>query len=144
MLSRITLPTQRVLSRHSNLSIRSNNLILRQSTLARFYVAKSEADIKIEGLQEHKHIYPYLYGHSSLTGIAKFEIAAEETSKKSIYASEDRKTAREELARLKELYATATGNSGASVAAEIKERVGQRVRELEGAVEELNKVDLED
>jgi len=38
----------------------------------------------------------------------------------------------------------ATEDSEASVAAEIKERVGQRVRELEGAVEELNKADLED
>jgi hypothetical protein len=74
----------------------------------------------------------------------KFEIAVEETSKKSVYARGDRETAREELARLKELYAAATENSEATVAAEIKERVGQRVRELEGAVEELNKADLED
>ncbi|KAI9768703.1 MAG: hypothetical protein M1840_004698 [Geoglossum simile] len=132
MLSRILFHTHRVVSR-DNPAVRPAGSILLQPPLARFYVVKSGADIKIDDLQEQ-----YMIAKD------EFEIAVEETSKKSVYARGDRETAREELARLKELYAAATEDSEASVAAEIKKRVGQRVRELEGAVEELNKADLED
>jgi hypothetical protein len=43
-----------------------------------------------------------------------------------------------------EAYSRALEKSEASVGSEIKTRVGQRIRELEGAVEELNKADFED
>ncbi|KAI9679826.1 MAG: hypothetical protein M1817_004840 [Caeruleum heppii] len=73
-----------------------------------------------------------------------FEIATEETEKKSVYAREDRAAAREELAKLKEAFTDATQSSETDVSTEIKGRVGQRIRELEGAIEELNKADFED
>ncbi|KAI9803689.1 MAG: hypothetical protein M1833_000601 [Piccolia ochrophora] len=73
----------------------------------------------------------------------EFEIAVEETEKKSVYARDDRAAAREELEKLKEAYSDAV-KAESGVSAEIKSRVGQRVRELENAVEELNKADFED
>ncbi|KAH0561967.1 hypothetical protein GP486_003330 [Trichoglossum hirsutum] len=153
MLPRILLPVQRALSRHDALSIRPINSILQHPNLARFYVSRSEADIKIDSIQEQymiakdevqTSILSPTFALPSLTHVYKFEIAAEETSKNSACAREDRETARGELVRLKELYAAVTGNPESSVAAEIERRVGQRVRELENAVEELNKADLED
>ena len=68
----------------------------------------------------------------------------EETEKRSIYARDDRGAARDELSRLKEAYDAAISTSEAQVSLEIKRRIGQRIRELEGAVEELNKADYED
>ncbi|KAG9246556.1 hypothetical protein BJ878DRAFT_402444, partial [Calycina marina] len=71
----------------------------------------------------------------------EFEIAAEETDKKSIYAADDRTAAREELDRLKLLYEGAVRNGGGE---EVQRRVGHRIRELEQAVEALEKKGLED
>ena len=68
----------------------------------------------------------------------------EETEKKSIYAQADRQAAREELVKLKEAFAAAVEKSDPAVGSEVQRRVGQRVRELESAVTELNKADLED
>ncbi|KAI9751978.1 MAG: hypothetical protein M4579_005814 [Chaenotheca gracillima] len=71
----------------------------------------------------------------------QFEIATEETEKKSLYARDDRAAAREELAKLKEAYDFALNSPEGT---EIKNRIGQRLRELEAAIEELNKADFED
>ncbi len=71
----------------------------------------------------------------------EFEIATEETEKKSVYAADDRTAAREELNKLKELFEKAvTGEEGE----EVKRRVGQRVSELDNAVQGLEKAALEE
>jgi uncharacterized protein YjbJ (UPF0337 family) len=70
-----------------------------------------------------------------LYGTAKdeFEIASEESEKNTTYAPDDREAAREELNKLLEYYREVMEGDQA-VAGEIKRRVGQRIRELEGAV----------
>lgn len=58
-----------------------------------------------------------------------------------MYAEDDRAAAREELDRLKEMYDEALdGESGE----EVKRRVGQRIRELDQAVQALERSALED
>lgn len=81
---------------------------------------------------------------SYATARDEFEIAAEETEKKSIYAADDRATAQEELQKLKAAFDNATKSSAPEVAAEIKERVGQRIRELENAVKAMEEMAMED
>lgn len=113
----------------------------------RNYASKSSADQIVEDIQEQ---YPQplrSYRSQALRQIRyatardEFEIAAEETQKKSIYAADDRAAAREELTALKELYEKALEGTDGD---EVKRRVGQRIRELDTAVEELNKADYED
>ena len=77
---------------------------------------------------------------SDLYGTAKdeFEIASEESEKNSTYAADDRAAAREELDKLVEYFGKVV-LEGEGVGAEVRRRVGQRVRELEagvGAMEE--------
>jgi len=102
---------------------------VRHRTLA----TKSNADQKVDDIAEQY-------------AIAKdeFEIATEETEKRSIYASEDRATAREELSKLEETLEDAVSSSTPDEASEIRGRVGQRIRELKNAVENLNEADKED
>lgn len=96
----------------------------------RNYSEKSAADELIEEIQDQ-------YG----TARDEFEIATEETEKKSVYAADDRAAAREELDRLKEMYEKAVeGGSGE----EVKMRVGQRIRELDQAVQALERSALEE
>ncbi|KAI9732987.1 MAG: hypothetical protein M1834_003530 [Cirrosporium novae-zelandiae] len=100
----------------------SHPVLLRRS----FTSNKSPVDEKMEELQE-------LYA----TARDEFEIAAEETEKVTVYAAEDRVAAREELDNLKEAYQDALkGEYGA----EVERRVGQRVRELENAVNNLEEL----
>lgn len=96
----------------------------------RSYATKSTADDLIEEIQEQY-----------ATARDEFEIAAEETEKKSVYAEEDRAAAREELDNLKALYEKALESADAE---EVKRRVGQRIRELDNAVEALEKSALEE
>ena len=71
----------------------------------------------------------------------EFEIATEETEKKSVYAADDRAAAREELDKLKEMFEEAlTGSEGE----EVQRRVGQRIRELDNAVAGLEKAASEE
>jgi hypothetical protein len=71
----------------------------------------------------------------------EFEMATEETEKKTLYAEGDREAARDELETLKEMYEKALeGKDGE----EIKRRIGQRIRELDNAVEALEKSALEE
>lgn len=63
------------------------------------------------------------------------------TEKKTVYAADDRAAAREELNSLKNMYEEALeGPEGE----EIKRRIGQRIRELDKAVEALERSALED
>lgn len=64
----------------------------------------------------------------------EFEIATEETEKKTVYAADDRAAAREEFDKLKEMFEGALkGGHGE----EVRRRVGPRVRELENALRGL-------
>ncbi|KAI9703444.1 MAG: hypothetical protein M1820_005917 [Bogoriella megaspora] len=96
------------------------------SPLTRHFAAASIADEKIEEIQE-------LYA----TARDEFEIAAEETEKMTIYAPDDRKAAREELTKLQEAYTKAIAGPDLEVGEEIKRRIGQRIRELENAVQAM-------
>jgi hypothetical protein len=70
----------------------------------------------------------------------EFEMATEETEKKTLYAADDREAARTELELLKDMYADALeGKDGE----EIKRRIGQRIRELDNAVQALEQSALE-
>ena len=85
-----------------------------------------------------------LTSHSYATARDEFEIAAEETEKKSIYAAEDRAAAKEELQKLKAAFDDSLKSSVPEVAAQIKARVGQRIRELENAVAAMEEMAMED
>ena len=90
---------------------------------SRNYAEKSSADDLIEEIQEQY-----------ATARDEFEIATEETEKKSVYAADDRAAAREELDNLKEMFEEAVlGEDGE----EVKRRIGQRIRELDQAVQAL-------
>ncbi|KAG4411714.1 hypothetical protein IFR04_015147 [Cadophora malorum] len=89
----------------------------------RQYSAKSSADSIIEEIQDQ-----YAVARD------EFEISTEETEKKSVYAQADREAAREELDKLKDMYEEALKGSDAE---EIKSRIGNRIRELDHAVQAL-------
>lgn len=78
-----------------------------------------------------------------LTKDVQFEIASEETEKKTVYAADDRAAAQEELAKLKKAFNDAVENSAPNVSAEVKSRVGQRIRELDRAIEAMEHAALE-
>jgi hypothetical protein len=97
---------------------------------SRKFATKSTADELIEDIQEQY-----------ATARDEFEIATEETEKKSIYAADDRAAAREELDKLKEMFEEAlVGSEGE----EVQRRIGQRIRELDNAVEGLEKAASEE
>jgi len=74
----------------------------------------------------------------------EFEIAAEETEKKTVYAAEDRAAAKEELTKLQDAYKAAVERSSPEIAAEIQRRTGQRIRELENAIQAMEEAAMED
>jgi hypothetical protein len=97
---------------------------------ARTYAEKTSADDIIEEIQEQY-----------ATARDEFEIATEETEKKSVYAADDRAAAREELNNLKVMFQKAIeGEDGE----EVKRRVGQRIRELDNAIIALENSAMED
>lgn len=96
----------------------------------RKFSTKSTADELIEEIQDQY-----------ATARDEFEIASEETEKKSVYAADDRAAAREELDKLKEMFEKAVAGSEGE---EVQRRVGQRIRELDNAVEGLEKAALEE
>jgi hypothetical protein len=71
----------------------------------------------------------------------EFEIATEETEKKTVYAADDRAAARQELDKLKEMFQEALAGSEGE---EVQRRIGQRIRELDNAVQGLEKSALEE
>jgi len=66
----------------------------------------------------------------------------EETEKVSVYAEEDRKAAREELMRVKEAYRAVVEGEDEALAGEVKQRIGQRIRELEAGIERMEEMAL--
>lgn len=74
----------------------------------------------------------------------EFEIAAEETEKKTVYAAEDREAAKEALEKLKEAFEKAVKESAPDVAKEVQSRTGPRIRELENAVIAMEEMAMED
>ncbi|CAF9932314.1 hypothetical protein IMSHALPRED_008850 [Imshaugia aleurites] len=104
--------------------------VLPQACLRRTFAAKTTADEQVEELQE-------LYA----TAKDEFEIACEETEKKTVYAADDRAAAQEELAKFKEAYEKAIKSADGE---QIKNRIGSRVRELERAVEAMEEKAMED
>ncbi|KAL2038326.1 hypothetical protein N7G274_008975 [Stereocaulon virgatum] len=111
-------------------SLRAYASVLHKPIAIRSYVTKTPIDEKIEEIQE-------LYA----TAKDEFELASEETEKKTVYAADDRAAAQEELAKLKEAFERAVGEEGGD---EIKRRVGNRVRELESAVKAMEERAMED
>ncbi len=71
----------------------------------------------------------------------EFELAMEETEKKTVYAADDRVAAHEELDKFKAAFEDAAKGEGGE---EIKNRIGQRVRELENAVNNMDELAKED
>jgi hypothetical protein len=74
----------------------------------------------------------------------EFEIAAEETEKKTVYAADDRAAAADALKMLKEAFSKALKETSPEVSKEIQGRVGQRIRELENAITAMEERALED
>ena len=74
----------------------------------------------------------------------QFEIAAEETEKKTVYAADDRTAMKDELVKLEAAFAYAIKNSSPEVAAEVQRRIGQRLRELQMAVTNVERMGSED
>ncbi|RVD88322.1 uncharacterized protein DFL_002511 [Arthrobotrys flagrans] len=94
---------------------------------------KRPVDAKVEDLSE-------LYASAK----DEFEIAVEETSKNTIYARDDRETAREEFEKFRLAYEEAVAGSSEEDGLEIRRRVGQRLREMESAMETLIQADKEE
>jgi len=57
-----------------------------------------------------------------------------------VYAEDDRVAAREELTKLQQAYKSVVQGPDKSLAEEVQRRVGQRIRELENAVEALEEL----
>ncbi|KIW17781.1 hypothetical protein PV08_04976 [Exophiala spinifera] len=74
----------------------------------------------------------------------EFEIAAEETEKKTVYAADDREAAVAALQTLKDAFEKAVKESDPEVGKEIQSRVGQRIRELENAIKAMEQMAMED
>ena len=74
----------------------------------------------------------------------EFEMAAEETTKKTIYAADDRQAAFDAFQELKTAYEQAVKEAGPDGGREIGERIGTRIRELEGAIKGLEEAAMED
>ena len=87
-------------------------------------------------------MFGHLYSKCSYaTAKDEFEIASEETDKKTVYAADDRAAAKEELAKFKDAYERAIESADGG---QIKNRIGPRVRELERAVEAMEEKAMED
>ncbi|KIW80474.1 hypothetical protein Z517_07090 [Fonsecaea pedrosoi CBS 271.37] len=97
------------------------------------YAQSPTADAVMENLNE-------LYA----TAKDEFEIAAEETEKKTVYAADDREAAADALKMLQEAFQKALKETSPEVSKEIQSRVGPRIRELENAVKAMEEMALED
>ncbi|KAH0285140.1 hypothetical protein KCU62_g7761, partial [Aureobasidium sp. EXF-3399] len=95
----------------------------------RWLSTKSAADEAIEEITE-------LYS----TARDEFEMAMEETENKTIYAEADREAAREELTRVQEAYRSIVEGADTDLAEEVKRRIGQRIRELEAGVQNMEDI----
>lgn len=95
--------------------------------------------------EQQKVIEDHIETITDMFGTAKdeFEIASEETDKNTTYAQDDREAAREELDKLLEYYGRVVSEDEEVVGAEVKRRVGHRIRELKAGVEALEERALE-
>ncbi|KAL1611363.1 hypothetical protein SLS59_000082 [Nothophoma quercina] len=102
----------------------------------------SDAEVSPE---QQKVIEDHIETITDMFGTAKdeFEIASEETDKNTTYAQDDREAAREELDKLLEYYGRVVSEDEEVVGAEVKRRVGHRIRELKAGVEALEERALE-
>jgi hypothetical protein len=85
------------------------------------------------------HLFKSLTPDSKLTP-SQFEMAMEETENKTIYAEADREAAREELTRVQEAYRSIVEGVDTDLAEEVKRRIGQRIRELEAGVQNMEDI----
>lgn len=85
-------------------------------------------------------IYSYQF-YSYATAQDEFEIASESTAENRVYAQEDRDAAREELEKFKAAFEKAVRGASGD---EIQRRVGQRLRELEAAILDMEKRAMEE
>ncbi|KAI9726371.1 MAG: hypothetical protein M1828_001645 [Chrysothrix sp. TS-e1954] len=90
---------------------------------------RSTVDEKIEEIQEQY-----------ATAKDEFEIASEETEKNTTYAEDDRQAAREELDKLHAAYKETIEGPDQEMGEQIRQRVGQRIRELDAAVKNMEEV----
>jgi hypothetical protein len=67
-------------------------------------------------------------------------MAMEETENKTIYAEADREAAKEELTRVQEAYRSIVDGADRDLAEEVKRRIGQRIRELEAGVKNMEDI----
>lgn len=74
----------------------------------------------------------------------EFEIAVESTEANAVYAQSDRDATREELEKLKKAWKEALDMEEEVKQDLMKRPIGQRIRELENAVEELERQGRED
>ena len=114
----------------------SRNPIISSKPFHHSRLASSEdANAQIDHLQD-------LYA----TAKDELEIASEETDKKSVYASDDRNAAIDAFNDFKQAYERAVEEEGNHPGSgeEIRGRIGQRVREMENAMEALNERAKED
>jgi len=74
----------------------------------------------------------------------EFEMCAEETEKKTIYAADDREAAKEAFALLKEAYEKAVKECDPETAKEVQTRTGPRIKELENALAAVEEMAMED
>lgn len=74
----------------------------------------------------------------------EFEIAAEETEKKTVYAADDREAAKEALTALKDAFEKALKDNSPEVAKDVQSRTGPRIRELENALKAVEEMAMED
>ena len=154
-LSSTRTPQRLGTQQHSRSTLKRQFAIpLANLPLRRHYVSKSAADAAVEELQElyataKDEVYSLLSSvmcySAQRTDFVQFEIAQEETEKKTVYAEDDRAAAKEELAKLKEAFDAAVNQAeNDDIGKEIARRVGQRVRELERAVEAMEEMAMED
>ncbi|KAI4737389.1 hypothetical protein E4T50_12132 [Aureobasidium sp. EXF-12298] len=112
----------------------------------RWLSTKSAADEAIEEITElystaRDEVLPnqQLIHDQKLTP-SQFEMAMEETENKTIYAEADREAAREELTRVQEAYNSIVEGADTDLAEEVKRRIGQRIRELEAGVKNMEDI----
>lgn len=113
----------------------------------RWLSTKSAADEAIEEItelystarDEVSLTHRITYNHQ-LTQCVQFEMAMEETENKTIYAEADRAAAREELTRVQEAYRSIVDGADTDLAEEVKRRIGQRIRELEAGVKNMEDI----
>lgn len=75
-----------------------------------------------------------------IAAVSQFEIAFEETEKQTVYAETDRAAAREELDKLTKAYKEVVDGNDSEMSQQIKRRVGQRIRELDNAVKNMEEM----